>query len=208
MSVLHGNEKKSEKSSFSSLSESPVISMPRVSVSSFNVRDLSSDVKVKIVDLGNACWEYHHYCEDIQTRQYRCLEVLLGSTYSFAADIWSTACVAFELATGEYLFNPQPNSEVSVDEEHIALITELLGHLPRYIALSGNYSDQYFDNKGDLRHIKELKIWKLQDVLIDKYNWNRTEATQFADFLLPMLDVNSKLRATAAECLRHPWLHS
>lgn len=205
--MLDGNEK-SKTSDEESPNNEPE-STPRVSVSnSINIRDLTSDIKVKIVDLGNACWEYHHYCEDIQTRQYRCLEVLLGATYSFPADIWSTACVAFELATGEYLFNPQPNSEVSVDEEHIALIAELLGHLPRYIALSGNYSEQYFDNKGNLRHIKELKIWKMQDVLIEKYSWNRTEAQQFADFLLPMLEVNSKLRATAAECLRHPWLHS
>lgn len=206
--MLDQNDKKTSEEESSPKNEITQTA-PRVSVSnSFNIRDLTTDVKVKIVDLGNACWEYHHYCEDIQTRQYRCLEVLLGATYSFPADIWSTACVAFELATGEYLFNPQPTSEISVDEEHIALIAELLGELPRYIALSGNYSEQYFDNKGKLRHIKELKIWKLQDVLVDKYNWSRTEAEQFADFLLPMLDVNSKLRATAAESLRHPWLHS
>lgn len=51
------------------------------------------DVKVKIADLGNACWVDHHFTEDIQTRQYRCLEVLLGAGYGAPADIWSTACM-------------------------------------------------------------------------------------------------------------------
>jgi len=32
-----------------------------------------------IVDLGNACWTYRHFSEDIQTRQYRAPEVLIGS---------------------------------------------------------------------------------------------------------------------------------
>ena len=43
----------------------------------------------------------HHFTEDIQTRQYRSLEVLIGSGYGTPADIWSLACMAFELATGE-----------------------------------------------------------------------------------------------------------
>lgn len=34
---------------------------------------------VKIADLGNACWVDKHFTEDIQTRQYRSLEVLLGA---------------------------------------------------------------------------------------------------------------------------------
>lgn len=60
-------------------------------------------VRVKIADLGNACFEHHHFTEDIQTRQYRALEVLLGSPYNYSADLWSAACLAFELATGDYL---------------------------------------------------------------------------------------------------------
>lgn len=50
-------------------------------------------LKVKIADLGNACWVHKHFTEDIQTRQYRSLEVLIGSGYNTPADIWSTACM-------------------------------------------------------------------------------------------------------------------
>ncbi|KAF1545017.1 SRSF protein kinase 1, partial [Eudyptes schlegeli] len=50
-------------------------------------------LRVKIADLGNGCWVHRHFTEDIQTRQYRALEVLLGAGYGPPADIWSTACM-------------------------------------------------------------------------------------------------------------------
>lgn len=31
--------------------------------------------RVVVVDLGNACWTYKHFSDDIQTRQYRAPEV-------------------------------------------------------------------------------------------------------------------------------------
>uniref|UniRef100_A0A669ETP2 non-specific serine/threonine protein kinase n=1 Tax=Oreochromis niloticus TaxID=8128 RepID=A0A669ETP2_ORENI len=163
-------------------------------------------IKVKIADLGNACWVHKHFTEDIQTRQYRSLEVLIGSGYSTPADIWSTACMAFELATGDYLFEPHSGEDYSRDEDHLALMIELLGKIPRHYALSGKYSQEYFTKRGDLKHITKLKPWGLLEVLIDKYEWPREEAECFTDFLLPMLELIPEKRATAAECLRHPWL--
>jgi len=106
------------------------------------------DISIKIADLGNACWVDHHFTEDIQTRQYRCLEVLLGNGYGTAADIWSTACMAFELATGDYLFEPHSGDTYSRDEDHLAHIIELLGPIPRSIATQGKYSKDYFNRKG------------------------------------------------------------
>ncbi|GAA6222834.1 SRSF protein kinase 1 isoform X3 [Lates japonicus] len=163
-------------------------------------------IKVKIADLGNACWVHKHFTEDIQTRQYRSLEVLIGAGYSTPADIWSTACMAFELATGDYLFEPHSGEDYSRDEDHIALIIELLGSVPRKLIMTGKYSKDFFTKKGDLKHITKLKPWGLLEVLIDKYEWPREEAECFTDFLLPMLELIPEKRATAAECLRHPWL--
>ncbi|XP_048029432.1 SRSF protein kinase 1b isoform X4 [Megalobrama amblycephala] len=165
-------------------------------------------IQVKIADLGNACWVHKHFTDDIQTRQYRSLEVLIGSGYGTPADIWSTACMAFELATGDYLFEPHSGEEYSRDEDHIALIIELLGKIPRKLVMNGKYSKEFFTKKGDLRHITKLKPWGLQDVLVEKYEWSREEALNFSDFLLPMLDLIPEKRATAAECLRHSWIAS
>ncbi|XP_063235481.1 SRSF protein kinase 3 [Bacillus rossius redtenbacheri] len=166
------------------------------------------DIEVKIADLGNACWVHRHFTEDIQTRQYRSLEVLLGAGYGTSADIWSTACMAFELATGDYLFEPHSGEDYSRDEDHLAHIIELLGDIPRKIAMSGKHSRQFFNRKCELKHITTLKPWNLYDVLTEKYEWSSKEAREFTDFLVPMLEYDPSRRATAADCLKHPWLNN
>uniref|UniRef100_A0A665VU84 non-specific serine/threonine protein kinase n=1 Tax=Echeneis naucrates TaxID=173247 RepID=A0A665VU84_ECHNA len=165
-------------------------------------------IRIKIADLGNACWVHKHFTEDIQTCQYRSVEVLIGAEYDTPADIWSTACMAFELATGDYLFDPQSGARFSREEDHIAHIIELLGPLPSQFSLSGRNSKKFFNCKGQLRHISKLKPWSLLEILQDKYEWPREEATQFSSFLLTMLELLPEKRATAAQCLKHPWITS
>ncbi|XP_071961718.1 SRSF protein kinase 1-like isoform X2 [Antedon mediterranea] len=171
-------------------------------------KPVQDTLKVKIADLGNACWTHHHFTEDIQTRQYRALEVLLGAGYDTAADIWSTACMAFELATGDYLFEPHSGENYSRDEDHIAHILELVGVIPKHIAFSGKYSREFFNKKGELRNIKKLKPWDMYSVLREKYEWDEKESEDFVSFLLPMLEFDPTKRATAAECLQQKWLFS
>ena len=93
-------------------------------------------------------FQTHHFTEDIQTRQYRSLEVLLGAGYGSPADIWSAACMAFELATGDYLFEPHSGEDYSRDEDHLAHIIELIQPIPRHIAFSGKYSREFFNKRG------------------------------------------------------------
>jgi serine/threonine-protein kinase SRPK3 len=50
-------------------------------------------ISVKIADLGNACWTNQHFTNDIQTRQYRSPEVILGGKWGASTDIWSMACM-------------------------------------------------------------------------------------------------------------------
>lgn len=75
------------------------------------------------------------------------------------------------------------------------------------VACSGVMTGLYF-LPGDLRHITKLKPWGLFDVLVEKYEWSKEEAHTFSSFLLPMLDLVPERRATAAQCLSHPWLTS
>ncbi|XP_056380625.1 SRSF protein kinase 1-like isoform X2 [Hyla sarda] len=174
---------------------------------------------VKIADLGSACWtcrfqqcasilQYKPFSEEIQTQQYRALEVLLGSGYSTPADIWSTACMAFEMATSYYLFEPQTGENVSRNEDHIACIIELLGRIPPKIAFSGKNSATFFNKQGDLLRIPYLYPCGLFDNLVNRHKWQKNEALIFASFLLPMLEYYPEKRASAEKCLEHSWLQS
>ena len=73
-------------------------------------------ISVKLADLGNACWIDRHFTPDIQTRQYRAPEVIIGAPYDQSADMWSLACLIFELLTGDYLFDPQGGETYSKDD--------------------------------------------------------------------------------------------
>jgi len=42
--------------------------------------------------------------------------------YNESADIWSFACLIFELITGEYLFDPKSGKEYSKNDDHLAQV--------------------------------------------------------------------------------------
>ena len=58
-----------------------------------NKEEAFDTISVKIADLGNACWTGHHFTNDIQTRQYRSPEVILGSKWGASTDVWSMAAM-------------------------------------------------------------------------------------------------------------------
>ena len=168
--------------------------------------EIDPSIEVKVCDIGNACWFNHHFSTIIQTRQYRAPEVLLGINYNETSDIWSLACMIFELATGDFLFEPRKGDTYSKNDDHLAQIIELLGKMPKKFALSGSDSYKYFDKKGKLRRIKKLVYYPLKNVLMEKYNFKEKEAQALTDFMLPMLEYYPEKRASARELLRHPWL--
>jgi serine/threonine-protein kinase SRPK3 len=160
-------------------------------------RRLDEKVMVKICDMGNGCWTYHHFTPEIQTRQYRSPEVIIGADYNTSADVWSFACTIFEMVTGDFLFEPRKGQNYDKDDDHLAQMMELLGRMPKDLALSGKNSKKFFDSKGHLRRISGLNFWPLKKVLVEKYRIKEEEANLLADFLLPMLSWNHESRATA-----------
>jgi serine/threonine-protein kinase SRPK3 len=137
---------------------------------------IGDDVQVKICDMGNGCWTYHHFTPEIQTRQYRSPEVIIGADYNTSADIWSFACTIFEMVTGDFLFEPRKGSNYDKDDDHLAQMMELLGRMPKNLAMSGKHSKKYFDSRGNLRRIKDLRFWPVKKVLTDKYMIRDEEA--------------------------------
>ncbi|CAD8101565.1 unnamed protein product [Paramecium sonneborni] len=165
-------------------------------------KKLPDNFRLKIADLGNACWIHHHFSTLIQTRQYRSPEVLLGIKYNPTADIWSFACMIFEMLTGDYLFEPRQGPNFSKNEDHLAQIQELLGKFPFEYSTRGVKAKRYFQSNGQMKRIPQLHFWNLYNVLSEKYRFKNDEALSFASFMMPMLHQLPEYRTTAQEVLR------
>jgi serine/threonine protein kinase len=169
-------------------------------------KEIDPSIEVKICDIGNACWFNYHFSTIIQTRQYRSPEVLIGVNYNETSDIWSLGCIIFELVTGDFLFQPEKGDTFTKNDDHVAKFIQTLGKMPKNFAKRGEYYHKFFNKKGKMRRVKEIKYIPLKEILTKKYHFKEFEAQALSDFLLPMLEFYPERRASARDLLRHPWL--
>jgi serine/threonine protein kinase len=176
------------------------------------VEDDPGSLDFKLGDHGNSCHVAGPMSNFIQTPQYRSPEVLLGIAYDASADIWSVACMAFELTTRHYLFDPtadQSASEMSdhtvvCDARHLMMIERVCGRIPRDWARTGLHYDALFRN-GELIVGAPEQAVDLFD-LLRGHDVPAQEAADLVQFLEAMLAVVPGERLTAEEMLRSPWL--
>lgn len=108
---------------------------------------------------------------EIQTRYYRAPEIILGSGLHKKSDYWSLACIFFEILTGDILFDPDKNDNHSRDIQHLYLIEELLGPIPKHMIDNGENSDKLYDDKYHLKNVNaKIKQWDLKHVLQENYD--------------------------------------
>ena len=170
-------------------------------------KDPNCDPFIKIVDMGNACWTYKKFTNDIQTREYRAFEILMGAEFSANVDVWSLGCIAFELATGDYLFNPRHGEDYATDEDHIAQMVERLGNPSRKLATRGKYCHKFFNRRGQFKCFDPADLYSqnIATLLMEEYKWKKEEAKIFAQFTESCLIYDPSLRPSAATLLSHPF---
>ena len=81
------------------------------------------DFNIILTDYGNACYDYEHFSDYIQTLELRAPEAMLGKKWDSKVDIWTLGCLFFELLTYNTLFslssNPLPHfSDDSLSSEN------------------------------------------------------------------------------------------
>ncbi|KAH0573622.1 Kinase, CMGC DYRK [Spironucleus salmonicida] len=163
---------------------------------------------VKLVDLGSSSYLFDKIHQYIQSRSYRCPEIILGMAYDCRSDVWSLGGILAELLTGQVLF---PNHSVGT---MISRICALLGPIPKNMILSGRAAFKYLtgglvpwedDGQGAKNTLFPehglLEVWLFGDCkCLDD------EQLKFSDFIRQMLTIDPQKRPTAAMLLSHPFL--
>jgi serine/threonine-protein kinase SRPK3 len=91
--------------------------------------------------------------------------------------------------------------------DHIAQMIELMGDkLPTRLTLDSEFSHEFFDRHGHMKHIKKLRYRDLHDVLEETYR-DGHQLDLLTQFLTPMLQLDDNERAGAAVTMNHAWLH-
>jgi serine/threonine protein kinase len=178
------------------------------------VDDDPSTISFKLGDIGNSCFIGFPSNSLIQTRQYRSPEVILGLPYDTTADIWSLACMTFEFATGDHLFDPEldncddtsqgSDNKALIDALQLSMIEQVIGPIPEDWARQGSeWATLYRD--GELVKRCEKELPGVFDQL-RKHRMPEREAAELAEFLAPMLSIIPVQRPSAADMLYSPWL--
>ncbi|GLJ54504.1 hypothetical protein SUGI_1170610 [Cryptomeria japonica] len=107
---------------------------------------------------------------------------------------------------GAFLFNPQGKNSEDIVVDHLGLMMELLGVIPKEIALGGKLYAKFFDENGNLKGYRRLQCRPLINVLQESFGFSAKDADDFNDFLLLLLDFEPKDRPTAMQAILHPWL--
>ena len=170
---------------------------------------LDSEIKIKITGF-NQYIKINNKKININSNQkekYLPPEIVLNSDYNESIDNWAVACIIFELATGEPLFNAENDANFTQKENHLLKFIEILGNIPDKLIKRMINPKLYLDITKKLTQQKSINRISLLDLLKYKYHFKNEEAVKLNDFLLQMLNYLPENRPSASKMLSHPWLN-
>ena len=165
--------------------------------------------EIKIIDFGSAVEGRDIGNGIINTRQYRCPEVILDCyKWDDKSDIWSIACILVELYTGELLFRTHNN------QEHLSLIEKVCGHYPTWMVKGSKFKDlkDLFINCSRHRNDKVVDIRRcgkyseVKRALCHQRTISESICPRhhaFCKFIQYLLKIDPEERPSASKILRH-----
>jgi dual specificity protein kinase YAK1 len=165
---------------------------------------------VRLVDFGSCCVVGDPAFTYVQTRYYRCPEVVLGMAIGTPADIWSLGCVAAELLLG------LPIMPGTSEKHLLALMEERLGQFPRSMQNEMFNQEGRVDLAGEAENARKYFRFQSLDDIVTQYTpkckMSIPEMKRFPEekqtlleLLHRMLEFEPDRRITAVEALHHPF---
>ena len=182
-------------------------------------RQSDDSIVLQLADFGSASnVNANDLCKYGKTPAYRSPEILCNAHRCIRppADVWSVACVIFELFSGSVLFDPFQSNAYSarstqsnetskeMNKQQLALMVELLGKFPRRFAMDNR---DYFNRHGDLKDVGgDIKKIDMRAILVVECDLEEKHAHALFEFLIPMLMYTPRLRAKPETLLGHEFL--
>ena len=128
---------------------------------------------IKIVDLVLPVGHIN-ICFDIQTRQYRCPELLLAQSM-IRLLICGPPCLIFELAIGDLLMIQEHQKRMIMTERRpFGANVELMGKIPKKVRCLVNIQN-FFNKKGELK-ILLIYVCRFKRCIGEKYHFKAEDA--------------------------------
>ncbi|XP_038070156.1 serine/threonine-protein kinase PRP4 homolog [Patiria miniata] len=184
-----------------------------------NILVNESKTVLKLCDFGSAC---HVGDADITpylvSRFYRAPEIIIGMTYDYAIDLWSTACTIYELYTGKILFPGKSNNHM------LKVMMDTKGKMPNKMIKKGLLKDSHFDSNFNFKYIEVDKVTEREkvttfsvmnpskDMMGDLVGFSRLpedqhrKVNQLKDLLEKCLMLDPSKRVQIKEALHHPFI--
>jgi serine/threonine protein kinase len=169
--------------------------------------------RIKILDFGSCCFASEEPCNQfpyIQSRYYRAPEVLLGTGYSCAIDVWSLGCIMVELFVGKPLFI----GENAIQQ--LYRIIEVLGMPPESMLRRSAHLSKFFNRTP--RGLEPTQNWPgridvgkndLRKIITAKPEANQPQHVEFfLDLVTRMLKWDPTERISPLEALNHPFVRN
>jgi serine/threonine-protein kinase SRPK3 len=160
---------------------------------------IDEHTKVYLSDFGSV-EKYEKNMDDyeLQSRNYRCPELLLNLPYNYNIDVWSLGCCMCEMLTTKCLIDPQSTKYFSIDYNHIFWIVELFGQFPKHMATKSKADENYFFKSGKFRLDNMEKDWGLHELF--EYN-DVIINDKTLTLIKSMLEIDPKVRISFDDIL-------
>ncbi|MCJ1410734.1 hypothetical protein MMC19_004820 [Ptychographa xylographoides] len=160
-----------------------------------------------LCDFGEArIGRFHH--GRVQNKLYRAPEVTfeLEPGWSFGIDIWSTACMIWDIFENKFLFNGFDEESKYSLSHHIAEMAAFVGlPSPEYAQRSSDIMKKCFTPEG--RWLGRGGVTVPSITLEDsEENLEGEDKALFLEFVRSMLQWAPEERKMAKQLLEHPWL--
>ncbi|GAA5836262.1 hypothetical protein JCM9279_002242 [Rhodotorula babjevae] len=155
---------------------------------------------IKVIDFGSSCFENEKVYTYIQSRFYRSPEVILGSNYTMAIDIWSLGCILAEMYTGYPIF-PGEN-----EQEQLACIMEIMGVPDKYLVDRSSRKRLFFDSTGAPRPVVNSKGRRRRPASKSLAAVLKCDDDLFVDFIAKCLAWDPERRLKPDQAMRHPFV--